>query len=113
MLFSGASRFEIEFWVRTERKVMAADAPRIRRAAAAKVTRVRRAVRASGEQRCSRAVVPVCRAWTLAPAQASIREVTSGERERALLSVVRGEARLTFGRSGSPPRYGLQMAFFL
>ena len=34
---------------------MAADAPRMRRAAAARVTRVRRAVRASGEQRCSRA----------------------------------------------------------
>ena len=34
---------------------MAADVPRIRRAAAARVTRVRRTLRASGEQRCRRA----------------------------------------------------------
>ena len=85
MLFSEAARFEIEFCVRSQRKTMTADALTSRRAAAARVTRVRRTLPASAEHRCSRAA----NSWVPgrdAGSTASIdSEAISGERERALL----------------------------
>ena len=58
---------------------MAADAPRIRRAAAARVTRVRRTLRASGSNVAGALLIPVCQAGTPARMRASIRVAISDD----------------------------------
>ena len=92
---------------------MAADAPRIRRAAAARAPRVRRTLRASGEQRCSRAANS-CVPGRDAGSSASIDSSSDLRREGtcAALSCSMGST-FVFGRGESPLRYGPQMVFFL
>src|SRR5262245_47801498 len=54
MLLSDALGFGIESWVCNEREIKNAETPRIRRAAAARATRLRLSWFASGEQRSRR-----------------------------------------------------------
>ena len=70
---------------------MAADALRIRRAAAARVNALRRSLPASGEQSCRRAANSWCRAATPVRMRASIRVAISGERDMRCFELFEGK----------------------
>ena len=111
MLLSGAG-FKAAFSTRDRYARKSVDMPKTTAVATARAARVRRTLRASGEQRCRRAAnspVPGREAGSNASIDSSSDFRRCGT--CAALSCSMGSA-FDFERGGSPTGYGRQMAFF-